>query len=86
MSELSGKTVRILGTFELGADYQSDGTLVMSDTGLADVFPDRRGLSAGDDDVTVGLLRVRPGVDIGASGGRSRPPCRPTSACSPRTT
>ena len=32
VSELSGKSVRILGTFELGADYQSDGTLVMSDS------------------------------------------------------
>ncbi len=64
VSELSGKTVRILGTFDLGADYQSDGTLVMSDSSLASVFPDRRGPSAGDDEVTVGLLRVRPGVDL----------------------
>jgi putative ABC transport system permease protein len=64
VSELSGKTVRILGTFELGADYQSDGTLVVSDSTLADIFPDRRGPSRGDDDVTVGLLRVRPGVDL----------------------
>jgi putative ABC transport system permease protein len=63
-SELSGKSVRILGTFELGADYQSDGTLVMSDSSLLDIFPDRRGASAGDQDVTVGLLRVRPGVDL----------------------
>ncbi len=53
-----------MGTFELGADYQSDGTLVMSDSSLADVFPDRLGPSAGDDDVTVGLLRVAPGVDL----------------------
>src|SRR5262245_7987613 len=29
VSELSGKTIRILGTFSLGADYQSDGTLVV---------------------------------------------------------
>lgn len=63
VSELSGKTVRILGTFELGADYQSDGTLVMSDSTLAGILPDRRGPSRGDDDVTVGVLRVRPGVD-----------------------
>jgi putative ABC transport system permease protein len=63
-SELSGRSVRIVGTFELGADYQSDGTLVMSDVNLAEVFPDRRGTSRGDDDVTVGLLRVRPGVDL----------------------
>jgi putative ABC transport system permease protein len=64
VSEVSGKTVRILGNFDLGADYQSDGTLVMSDSALADIFPDRRGPSRGDDDVTVGLLRVRPGVDL----------------------
>jgi putative ABC transport system permease protein len=64
VSELSGKTVRILGTFGLGADFQSDGTLVMSDKNLGDVFPDRRGLSRGEDQVTVGLLRVRPGTDV----------------------
>ncbi len=64
VSELSGKTVHIVGTFDLGADFQSDGTLVMSDTSLADIFPDRRGLSQGDDPVNVGLLRVRPGVDV----------------------
>ncbi len=64
VSELSGKTVRIVGTFDLGADFQSDGTLVMSDTSLAEIFPDRRGLSKADDPVNVGLLRVRPGVDI----------------------
>ncbi len=63
-SELSGKSIRIVGTFELGADYQSDGTLVMSDANLAEIFPDRRGPSRGGDDVTVGLLRVRPGVDL----------------------
>src|SRR5262249_30922063 len=64
VSELSGKTVRILGTFGLGADFQSDGTLVMSDKNLGEVFPDRRGLTRADDEVTVGLLRVRPGTDL----------------------
>ncbi len=62
-SELSGKTVRISSNFDLGADYQSDGTLVMSEAGLARILPDRRGLTAGDDRVTVGLIRLRPGVD-----------------------
>ena len=49
-SELSGRSVRILATFDLGVDYQSDGTLVMSDATLGDIFPDRRGASKGDDD------------------------------------
>lgn len=66
VSELSGKTVRIVGTFELGVDYQSDGTLVMSAANLATIFPDRRADSAGDDDVTIGVLRVRPGADLEA--------------------
>ena len=64
VSELSGKTIRIVGMFDLGADFQSDGTLVMSDASLADIFPDLRGSTQGDDEVTVGLLRVRPGVDV----------------------
>src|SRR5262249_25002609 len=64
VSELSGKAVRILGTFDVGADFQSDGTLVMSSSSLQDIFPDRLGLTRADDQVTVGLLRVRPGVDL----------------------
>lgn len=61
-SELSGKSVRILANFDLGADYQSDGTLVMSEATLARILPDRRGPIEGDDRVTVGLIRLRPGV------------------------
>ncbi len=64
VSELTGERIRILGTFELGPDYQSDGTLVVSDATMSRVFPDRRGSTRGDDDVTVGLLRVRPGTDL----------------------
>jgi putative ABC transport system permease protein len=63
-SELSGKQVRIVGTFELGADFQSDGTLVMSEQNLHDIFPDRRGATRALDQVTVGLLRVREGTDL----------------------
>jgi putative ABC transport system permease protein len=63
VSELSGKTVRIVGQFALGADFQNDGTLVMSDRNLDRIFPDLRGASRGDDKVTVGLLRLKPGTD-----------------------
>jgi putative ABC transport system permease protein len=62
-SELSGKSVKIVGKFELGADFQNDGTLVMSDRNLDTIFPDRRGASRGDDKVNVGLVRLRPGTD-----------------------
>ncbi len=62
-SELSGKSIRIHSNFDLGTDYQSDGTLVMSEASLARILPDRRGLTEADDRVTVGLIRLRPGVD-----------------------
>ena len=48
VSELSGKTVRIVGTFELGADFQSDGNLVMSDRSLAESSPTAAGPAAGE--------------------------------------
>jgi putative ABC transport system permease protein len=36
----------------------------MSHSSLEEIFPDRLGLTKGDDAVTVGLLRVRPDVDL----------------------
>jgi putative ABC transport system permease protein len=63
-SELSGTRVRVVGTFELGADFQNDGTLVMSDVNLKRIFPDRAGSTGSEDAVTVGLLRVRPRTDV----------------------
>jgi putative ABC transport system permease protein len=60
-SELSGRRVTVVGTFSLGTDFESDGTLVMSEENFVSMFPDRRGGSHGPD---VGVLRVRPGADL----------------------
>jgi putative ABC transport system permease protein len=60
-SELSGRRVTILGTFALGTDFQSDGTLVMSEENFVSVFPDRRLGANGPD---VGVIRVRKGADL----------------------
>ena len=83
VSELSGKTVRILGTFELGVDYQSDGTLIMSDSTLARHLPrPPRRRRAGDDDVTDRhACACGRGPIWSRSVAGSRRPCRPTSAC-----
>jgi putative ABC transport system permease protein len=66
-SELSGRRVEVVGTFALGTDFESDGTLVMSEENFFSLFPDRRtgvpgvpGTSGPD----VGVLRVRPGTDL----------------------
>jgi putative ABC transport system permease protein len=60
-SELSGRRVVIVGTFALGTDFESDGTLVMSEENFLSVFPDRRSGAYGPD---VGVLRVKKGVDL----------------------
>jgi putative ABC transport system permease protein len=65
-SELSNRRVQVVGTFALGTDFDSDGTLVMSDENLFSLFPDRRtGIPrvAGSNGPDVGVLRVRPGAD-----------------------
>jgi putative ABC transport system permease protein len=60
-SELSGRRVTVVGTFALGTDFESDGTLVMSEENFLSVFPDRRYGAYGPD---VGVLRVRQGTDL----------------------
>ena len=60
-SELSGRRVTVVGTFALGTDFESDGTLVMSEENFVSVFPDRRIGASGPD---VGVLRVREGADV----------------------
>ena len=64
VSELSGHTITIVGTFKLGINSQSNGNLIMSDRNLFRVFPELAGKTEGDSAVTVGLLRVRPGTDL----------------------
>jgi putative ABC transport system permease protein len=66
-SELSGRRVAVVGTFALGTDFQSDGTLVMSEQNFFSVFSDRRiGIPGvpGSNGPDVAVLRVRPGADL----------------------
>jgi putative ABC transport system permease protein len=64
VSELSGHTIKIVGTFKLGINSQSNGNLIMSDRNLFRIFPERAGKSEGEADLTIGLLRVVPGTDL----------------------
>ena len=63
VSELSGRTVRIVGTFRLGINSQSNGNLIMSDRNLFRFFPELTGQSEAENAVAVGLVRLRPGTD-----------------------
>lgn len=64
-SELQGKRITIVGTFSLGTDFRSSGTIVMSERNFLAYEPDRLGPSWGDTAVDVGVLRLQSGADRG---------------------
>ena len=59
-AELNGAKVKIVGDFALGPDFQSDGTVVMSDHTFTSLL---RGPAGDPSAVDVGVVRVRPGDD-----------------------
>lgn len=54
-SEINGRKVRVVGSFALGPDFQSDGTVMMSAQTMHKLFP---GLG-----IEAGLLKLAPGAD-----------------------
>lgn len=58
-AELNGRTITMTGLFSLGASFQNDGTLIMSDQTFLRLFPRNSGSA-----VTVILLKVEPGADV----------------------
>jgi putative ABC transport system permease protein len=60
VSELLGRRLRIVGTFQLGTDFRSNGTLVMSEQNILRYFADRRRASWGDVPIDVGVVRIEP--------------------------
>lgn len=56
-TEINGAKVNIAGSFALGPDFVSDGTVIMSDRTFASVL---RGAAPG---VDVGVIKVQPGQD-----------------------
>jgi putative ABC transport system permease protein len=63
VSELQGLAIRIVGRFTLGTDFRNNGTLLMSERNLLHYFPERLGPSWGENQVDVGVVRLRPGAD-----------------------
>jgi putative ABC transport system permease protein len=63
-SDLSGTSIKLVGSVELGTDFTSDGTLVMSDQTFLDALR-RSPLSAGsaEAEVDLGLVRLEPRAD-----------------------
>jgi putative ABC transport system permease protein len=72
-SELNGAKVKIVGSFALGPDFQSDGTVMMSDRTFADVL---RGAAGSPPGMEAGVIKLAPGADptaVQAALGKALP-------------
>ncbi|MEM9185146.1 MAG: FtsX-like permease family protein [Planctomycetota bacterium] len=61
-AELSGKRVKLVGGFNLGADFVHDGNLVMSAPNFARYFPQRKQFGDPLSVVDIGIVRVADGA------------------------
>ncbi|HTV46550.1 MAG TPA: FtsX-like permease family protein [Stellaceae bacterium] len=59
-SQLNGTAVSIVGSFALGPDFQSDGTVVMSDRTFADML---RGVAGNPPGIAAGVIKLAAGAD-----------------------
>jgi putative ABC transport system permease protein len=64
--ELSQHKVHVVGTFELGTDFTTNGNVIMSDSTFAVLFPDEQGRVNPLRWADVGVVRLKPGSDVEA--------------------
>jgi putative ABC transport system permease protein len=55
----------VAGTFELGTDFATDGTVIMSDRTFAQLFPNRLAPAETLNQAAVGVVQVKDGSDVG---------------------
>ncbi len=63
-AELNGKSIPLVGQFELGTDFANDGTLLVSESTQGAYFPWRSGTGNPSDTVDIGMLSVDPSADL----------------------
>ncbi len=61
-TQINGRPVHIVGSFALGPDFMSDGTVMMSERSFARLLPGNRE-SAAALPVEFGIVKIRPGED-----------------------
>ena len=62
-AELNGTKVKVVGSFALGPDFQSDGTVIMSDRSFASLL---RGPAGNPTEVDLGVIKIVSGYDLTA--------------------
>jgi putative ABC transport system permease protein len=60
-TEINGRTVHVVGSFAIGPDFMSDGTVMMSSATFARLFPGSPGPAALP--VEFGVVKIAPGED-----------------------
>src|SRR5206468_3399873 len=63
-TELNGQTIEFTGSFDLGPDFTTDGTIIVSDRTFLSVLRANSAYGAPSADVDLGLVRLAPGTDI----------------------
>jgi putative ABC transport system permease protein len=64
VSELNGRRVGIVGNFDLGTDFRSNGTLLLSEANMLRYFPRRQpSRDWGDTLIDLGVVRLSAGAD-----------------------
>ncbi|MBX7072267.1 MAG: ABC transporter permease DevC [Pirellulales bacterium] len=58
-TDLSGRTIRIVGTFALGTDFANDGNLMIGARSMAAIFRRPRAGQDGMGEVDIGLIRLK---------------------------
>jgi putative ABC transport system permease protein len=66
-TEVGDKTVRVIGNFTLGTGFSADGALLVSDLTFVNLLPVRT-----LDDVSLGLITLKPGADQAKVAARLR--------------
>lgn len=72
VTELSKRTVRIVGTFALGTDFTHDGSVIMSADTFFHVFPDRRAAERAPGRVELGVIKLVSGSNPQHAAARLR--------------
>ena len=65
-TDLAGRGVRVVGTFSMGPDFITDGTLAMSDRNFFTFFNDANTPGLARDTVDYGVVKVKPGYSAAA--------------------
>lgn len=57
--QVNDKTVEVVGLFNIGASFVTDGNVITSDSTFLNLFPDNK-----PEQISMGLIKLKPGVNV----------------------